>query len=106
MTGFGLLGLMLLGLVYSWLVSDVASDTTASPGAPAEVLIVPGTEKLPPLPRLQADPSIALRDMRLEEDSVLGQYAWVSRDSGVVRVPIERAMEIVIQRGLLESREQ
>jgi hypothetical protein len=54
----------------------------------------------PPAPRLQVAPARDLRDIRMMEDSVLHSYGWVVRDSGVVRLPIERAMELVAQRGL------
>ncbi len=54
----------------------------------------------PPAPRLQVAPARDLRDIRMVEDSVLHSYGWVVRDSGVVRIPIERAMELVAQRGL------
>jgi hypothetical protein len=57
-------------------------------------------EKAPPQPRLQATPPIDLRDMRAAEDQILQHYSWVDRDKGVVRLPIERAMDILAQRGL------
>ncbi|MDZ7360586.1 MAG: hypothetical protein ONB46_07645 [candidate division KSB1 bacterium] len=54
----------------------------------------------PPAPRLQVAPARDLHDIRMLEDSVLHSYGWVVRDSGVVRIPIERAMELIAQRGL------
>lgn len=57
-------------------------------------------EQLPPLPRLQTDPKKDLRDLRAEEHETLESYRWVDRNSGVVRIPIEDAMRLVLQRGL------
>jgi len=56
--------------------------------------------KAPPQPRLQSSPPIDLRDMRAAEDQLLHAYSWVDRDKGVVRMPIDRAMDILAQRGL------
>jgi hypothetical protein len=53
-----------------------------------------------PEPRLQIDAHNELRQMRAAEDAVLNSYGWVDRDSGRVRLPIERAMEILAKKGL------
>jgi hypothetical protein len=52
-------------------------------------------QREPPAPRLLADPRAALLALRAEEDGLLHGYAWVNRDAGVVRIPIERAMELL-----------
>ena len=54
----------------------------------------------PPEPRLQADPAADLRALRAEEDAALAGCAWVDRTRGVVRLPIERAMALLLLRGL------
>jgi hypothetical protein len=56
--------------------------------------------KLPPQPRLQDHPRTDLRAIRSEEDKLLHQYGWVDKEHGVVRIPVERAMDILSQRGL------
>jgi hypothetical protein len=38
--------------------------------------------------------------MRKAEARVLTSFAWVNRDSGRVRIPIERAMAIIAAEGL------
>jgi hypothetical protein len=38
--------------------------------------------------------------MQAEENAALTTYGWVDRDAGIVRMPIERAMEILVERGL------
>lgn len=53
-----------------------------------------------PGPRLQISPRMDLHYFRAQEDKQLTNYAWVDRSAGVVRVPIERAMELVLERGL------
>jgi hypothetical protein len=56
--------------------------------------------KEPPQPRLQQSPPIDLREMRSAEDQLLNRYSWVDRDKGVVRLPIDRAMDLLVERGL------
>jgi hypothetical protein len=53
-----------------------------------------------PGPQLQISPRLDLHYFRAQEDKQLTNYAWVDRSAGVVRVPIERAMELVLERGL------
>ena len=59
-----------------------------------------GARRLPPEPRLQDQPVLDLEAMRAAEDQVLNSYGWVDRPGGVVRIPINRAMELLAQRGL------
>jgi hypothetical protein len=40
--------------------------------------------------------------MRAEEDASLNSYGWVDKEQGVVHIPIERAMDTVVERGLPE----
>jgi len=54
---------------------------------------------VPEMPLLQEHPSIDLEQMRAQEDQILSSYGWVDRNAGVVRIPIERAMELQLQRG-------
>jgi hypothetical protein len=54
----------------------------------------------PPAPRLQVRPDLELAELRAQEDAILGSYAWVEKDRGVARIPIDEAMRIVVQRGL------
>jgi len=56
--------------------------------------------KLPPEPRLEATPILDLQAMRAAEDQVLNSYGWVDKPSGVVRIPIDRAIDLLAQRGL------
>jgi hypothetical protein len=38
--------------------------------------------------------------MHQKEDLLLDHYTWVDKSQGKVRIPIERAMELIVQRGL------
>jgi len=56
--------------------------------------------RLPPMPRLQSAPITDLKDMRAAEEQILHGYGWVDQANGVTRIPIDRAMELLAQRGL------
>ncbi|WP_426745463.1 hypothetical protein VZQ01_31370 [Myxococcus faecalis] len=51
--------------------------------------------------RLRSAPTPALAQLRAEEAEALGRYRWLDAKAGVVQVPIERAMERVLERGRL-----
>ncbi len=56
--------------------------------------------KAAPFPVLQVSATADLKSFRAREEETLQNYGWVDRRAGVVRVPIERAMELVLQQGL------
>ena len=66
----------------------------------AHVAIPGEPPRLPPEPRLQADPVSDLHRMREAEDNVLQTYGWVDKNAGVVRIPVARALDLLAQRGL------
>jgi hypothetical protein len=49
-------------------------------------------------PRLQAEPADELAAFKREKARKLQRYAWVDREHGVVQIPIERAMERMVER--------
>ena len=56
--------------------------------------------RTPPEPRLEPDPLAPRLRMRAREDAVLTTYGWVDRSAGVARIPIARAMDLLVERGL------
>ena len=59
-----------------------------------------GRQIVPPGPRLQTQPFKDLYILRQGENERLESYGWVDKAVGVTRIPIERAMELTLQRGL------
>ncbi len=59
-------------------------------------------DQLPPAPRLQAQPSADLAKLRRDEDERLGSYKWIDQQQGIVQLPIDRAMDLLAQRGFPE----
>jgi len=56
--------------------------------------------RLPAGPRLQAKPANEIYDFRRREDAELEGYSWVDRSAGTVRIPIDEAMRLTVERGL------
>jgi hypothetical protein len=73
---------------------------TVGPG----VITAPNEEPLQrfPAPNLQVNPRQNLEAFRAREDEELNTYGWIDRDAGIVRIPIDRAMDLIGQRGLPE----
>jgi hypothetical protein len=102
-------GLLVAGIVIHfvvWLLFLVLADRNATRVAPAYPLAATGQRRLPPEPRLQPTPPEwrtpreDLQDFRRQEDQILNSYGWVDKNAGVVRIPIDEAMKVVVQRGL------
>jgi hypothetical protein len=87
---------VIIGIVAAlfWMFEGEAAETDPPP--------LPLAEENPttPGPLLQVSPREDLDDMRERERQQLSTPAWVDRDRGVARIPIERAMAITAERGL------
>jgi hypothetical protein len=53
-----------------------------------------------PQPLLETDERNELNDFRRQEEEQLNSYGWIDQKVGVVHIPIERAMQLVAERGL------
>ncbi|HET9480825.1 MAG TPA: hypothetical protein VFP98_03645 [Candidatus Polarisedimenticolia bacterium] len=92
--------LIVVSLAVTLLVyNGLAARESAARPRPSTLTVRP-YGALPPEPRLQQNPLADLRDLRAEEDAMLQNYGWVDRERNVVRLPIEKAMEIVVDSGL------
>ena len=91
----GLLAATLVAVVLAAAgVMDWLHHTTARTVAPADTR--PATIPTPPP---QPAPKADLAAFRREKSAVLGEYRWLDRDHGIVRIPIERAMALLVERG-------
>jgi hypothetical protein len=63
-------------------------------------MVAASLRRTPPEPRLEPNPLAPRLRIRAQEDAVLTTYGWVDRAGGVARIPIARAEELLVQRGL------
>jgi hypothetical protein len=61
--------------------------------------MVTGAEKQPAVPLLVGEPTV-LREFRGSEDAQLKTYGWVDKGAQTVRLPIDRAKDLLLERGL------
>lgn len=87
-----------LSFALVWFMLDFLRLNQARTDTPLSALADP--RALPPAPRLQVTPSRDLIQTRQTEDVVLKTYRWVDRDAGIVGIPVERAIKILVERGL------
>ena len=57
-------------------------------------------QQIPPEPRIEVEPAQQLIGVRAKEDHVLSSYAWVDKRDGVVRIPIDQAIDQLAKKGL------
>jgi hypothetical protein len=81
-------------MLYSYYTErEAALDTSLSPLALEAPAKTSG-------PQLQANPRIDIDSLRRAEDAQLTGYGWVDQPQGLVRIPIDRAIELMAERGL------
>jgi hypothetical protein len=98
--GAGLVVVAVIVHLLVWLMLGYFIRRSEVHGAREYPLAAAEQNRLPPEPRLQTNPREDLRLLRENEDEVLNSYGWVDKNAGVVRIPIEEAMKIVVQQGL------
>jgi hypothetical protein len=104
--GLGIGALVMVTIFLVWFLFDrfAARETSLSPRP--EPMAASNPRKEPPEPRLQKTPVMELRDFRAGEEAILNSYGWVDPEKGVVRIPVERAMELVAKEGLPSRKEE
>lgn len=69
-----------------------------SPDAPSRIAFE--AEMIAPEPRLQVERTKELDQYFASENQKLNSYGWVDKRAGVVHIPIDRAIDLIAQRGL------
>jgi hypothetical protein len=98
--GLSMAALIVVFLFGLWGMFEHLKNRAAKLGLPLSPTAMVNAQKQPPEPRLQRYPARDMRDMRADEDRILNQYAWIDPDKGIVRIPVDRAMDLIAQRGL------
>jgi hypothetical protein len=60
--------------------------------------LVEAQPPIPPEPHLQVNPRSEFQEYLRTQRDALDSYGWVSRADGRVRIPIDRAMDMVIEK--------
>lgn len=91
---FLLIVVVMIGMI--WMFDHFSS--TQQLGPPASPF---AESQAPPRgPLLQVYPARDLKSFHLDEDEKLNSYGWVDQKAGIVRIPIDRAMDLLVKNGL------
>jgi hypothetical protein len=96
--GTALSGLIVYG-IFQYLANHPLTTAPENPMAETD------RQQFPPAPRIEDRPAMEVKDLRSEEDKILSTYGWTDKKTGVVRIPIDRAIELQLQRGFPTRRE-
>ena len=109
-----LLGLAVAGMLVYFVVDglyhylDKRSEAEQAPVNPLVTNAPQDTRRIPkdypqsafPNPKLEEDERGQLNGIRLKEEQTLSTYDYIDKNAGTVRIPIDRAMDLIVQRGL------
>jgi hypothetical protein len=98
-----------------WLLVSVVAMDRASDALPHPLA---AERQFPPEPQLQSMPGVPLvggetleagatpfastgyAELAKKQEKALASYGWIDRQAGVVHIPIERAIDLVLEQGL------
>lgn len=95
-----MLGLVLLGLGWMFRRLETAARRADLPQSAV------AARHTPPAPRLQVQPEADLVQFRQAEQRVLSSYGWLNRQEKSVHLPIDRAIDLLAERGFPEPEDQ
>ncbi len=96
----GLALLVAFSFAAMWTFSKVLKARSISRD-PAPLPVAEANQPRPrPRAALQADPTADMVKFAKEEEAALTSYAWVDRAGGVAQIPVDRALDLVAERGL------
>lgn len=89
----------LLSVTTAWLFNRFAMRESLLKPA-LSPLAVRERPEVPAEPRLEVAPTQQLLELHAREEQTLSTYGWVDRGAGVVRIPVQRAIDLLAERGL------
>ncbi|MBI3245864.1 MAG: hypothetical protein HYZ50_05075 [Deltaproteobacteria bacterium] len=98
--GFGIILVVVTALSFLlvWFMLDLLQMNQTRKDVPLSVLANP--DPIPPAPRLQVSSGQDLKMTRRTEEVVLKSYRWVNKEAGIVGIPVEHAIAILVEKGL------
>jgi hypothetical protein len=97
-TGVALAVVTALAAAVTWWLAVALRDRLENRDPAPPALVEAQMPYRPPSPNLQLAPENELAAARAEEEALLGAYAWTDAAQSAARVPIERAMELLLER--------
>jgi len=104
--GLGIGAGVVVAFFLMWFLFDRYAARETRRDTRPEPMAASNPQKEPPEPRLQPSPTVDLKTFRAGEDAILNSYGWVDPGKGIVRIPVERALELVAKEGLPARKEE
>jgi hypothetical protein len=104
--GLGIGAGVVVSFFLIWFLFDRFAAREMGRNTQPEPMAASNPQKEPPEPRLQPAPVMDLKTFRSGEDAILNSYGWVDPGKGIVRIPVERALELVAREGLPARKEE
>ena len=87
--------------VYNWLTTPGKTlpsmlGTTREPAPKSSNRMPPGT----PLLQDNLTTKVDIQQLRMSEDKRMSTFGWIDQNNGVVRIPIEKAITMVVKNGV------
>ena len=95
-----LLGLIGVAMVLMWFLTSSLYSQEKAQDPPPPIMIEARMPHEPPAPRLQSDPFVELEQLRSAEATRLTSYGWDEGSAENAHIPILRAMDLLVERGL------
>lgn len=95
-----------ISMALMWFAKEILEDYSESRQPKVSALMKKKGFQLPPEPRLQLAPGHETHPLddwakfKSSEDSALAAYGWVDQSTGVARIPVARAKQLLLQQGL------
>lgn len=77
--------------IFQYLAGHPVTTALPNPMATAD-------QQFPPQPRIEEHPATEFQQLRQQEDSVLTTYGWADKKAGIVRIPVDRAIDLALER--------
>lgn len=98
-TVLGILGLTVISMIAMWGLLSYLQGRAERTAPEVPAIRLQAADEPAPSPRLQASPERELIGMRAAEEELLSTYGPADGEAGTVRVPIERAMDMLAEQG-------
>lgn len=89
-----------LGMAITWVMQGYYADRAEAATPPPSPVAAANEVRRPEGPLLQRSPEGELEALQHEMSERLNGYGWVDEATGVVHLPIDQAMDLLLERGI------
>ena len=87
-------------MVAMWYLTSGLFEREKAQDPPPPLMIEARQPHEPPAPRLQSHPFADFIALRAREEERLSTYGWVEGSAEAAHIPIDRAMDLLVENGL------